>query len=128
MTRSDLSEEVYDAGAAGEIDRRRTGASEGCRVTRVAHFRDTVRTAGEWSERRDRIGPGLFDVASDARTTEGMDAQLAAHFADADYEVLSYTLGPDERHPSWTQIVLSEPIDPSRLPADVTIRKVEDHP
>ena len=102
--------------------------ARGHRVTRVAHFRDTVRTAGEWTAARDSIGPGLFDVASDALTTREMDAQLAEYFEDADYEVQSYTLGPDDRHPSWTQILLSEPVDPSNLPTDLTIRKVEDHP
>ena len=98
------------------------------RIDRVAHFRDSVRTAGEWTEIAGRIGPGVFDVGSDAETTDGMDAQLAAQFEDVDYKVQSYTLGPDDRHPSWTQIRVSEPFDPSNLPEDVTIRKVEDVP
>lgn len=110
---------------------RFAGASTGStphRVGRVAHFRDTVRTVAEWRAASDAIGPGVFDVASDARTTEGMDTQLTAHFEGVDYEVRSYTLGPDDRHPSWTQIRLSEPVDPSGLPDDLTIRKVEDTP
>ena len=118
-----------DAGADADTDRPHgAGWEEKHRVTRVAHFRDSVRTAGEWTETAGRIGPGVFDVASDARTTDGMDDQLAAQFADVDYEVRSYTLGPDDRHPSWTQILVTEPFDPSKLPQDVTIRKVEDVP
>ena len=120
-----------DAAGMAEGDTERphgSGWEEKHRVTRVAHFRDSVRTAGEWTETAGRIGPGVFDVASDAQTTNGMDDQLAAQFADVDYEVQSYTLGPDDRHPSWTQIRVAEPFDPSKLPQDVTIRKVEDVP
>lgn len=115
---------------ADDVSDRPRGAEweEQHRVTRVAHFRDSVRTAREWTETAGRIGPGVFDVASDAQTTEGMNDQLAAQFADVDYEVKSYTLGPDDRHPSWTQIRVTEPFDPSKLPQDVTIRKVEDVP
>ena len=117
------ADEGGGTGRAGDPER-----DEPRRVTRVAHFRDSVRTAGEWTETVGEIGPGVFDVASDAQTTEGMNAQLAAQFADVDYEVQSYTLGPDDRHPSWTQIRVTEQFDPSRLPRDVTIRKVEDVP
>ena len=120
-----------DAPEDGDTERRPEGASGEARprrIDRVAHFRDSVRTAREWTETTDRVGPGVFDVASDAQTTDGMDAQLAARFEDVDYEVRSYTLGPDDRHPSWTQIRVSESFDPSDLPGDVMLRKVEDVP
>lgn len=116
------------AGGDAETGRPRDSEERPRRINRVAHFRDSVRTAGEWTVTTGRIGPGLFDVASDARTTEGMDERLDAYFGDVDYEVRSYTIGPDDRHPSWTQIHLAEPVDPSRLPDDMTIRKVEDYP
>ncbi len=117
-----------DADGGGETSRPPASEELPRRIDRVAHFRDSVRTAGEWTVTTGRIGPGLFDVASDARTTEGMDERLDAYFGDVDYEVRSYTLGPDDRHPSWTQIHLAEPVDPSRLPDDLTVRKVEDYP
>lgn len=131
MARSDLSGGENGTDATGETDRRREDASDeprARRVARVAHFRDTVRTAAEWRAATDAVGPGVFDVASDAQTTEEMDARLAAQFDDADYEVQSYTVGPDDRHPSWVQLRLSESVDPSHLPDDLTIRKVEDTP
>ena len=128
MPASDASEDADRDEDAEHWSAETPGESQTRRVSRVAHFRDSVRTAGEWQEVEDAIGPGVFDVASDAQTTDGMNAQLATQFADVDYEVRSYTLGPDDRHPSWTQIWVSEPFDPSKLPESMTIRKVEDVP
>ena len=113
--------------------RRRSVADENARTeaanrrsSRVAHFRDTVQSAAEWAETTDHLGPGVFEVANAGRTTQAVDAFLDAHLSNVAYEVQSYSLGEDDRHPSWVRIALREPCDPSRLPEDATVRRLAD--
>ena len=109
---------LADEGATTEAAERRS--------SRVSHFRDTVQSAAEWRETSDALDPGVFEVANAGRTTQAVDAYLDDHLSNVSYEVRSYTLGVDDRHPSWVQITLHEPCDVSRFPDDTIVRRIAD--